>query len=182
MLIGTNYDGTTAGKKWQAPGGGRSRPRNCLDRSWAVPGLLIPGFAALAATTERVVVNRFTGLAIEGFDPVAYFIDGRPVRDRPDFEASQAGAVWRFRNEGNRASFVAHPEIYGAAVRRLRPGRRGPRRDRCRQPAVLAGLGPAALSVRPRGQPRCLRRRSRKFPAAGASPLAELEQAWLNRA
>ena len=31
----------------------------------------------------------------------------------PDFEASQAGAVWRFRNEGNRASFVAHPDIYG---------------------------------------------------------------------
>ena len=26
---------------------------------------------------------------------------------------SQAGAVWRFRNEGNRASFVAHPDIYG---------------------------------------------------------------------
>ena len=25
----------------------------------------------------------------------------------------QSGAVWRFRNEGNRASFVAHPEIYG---------------------------------------------------------------------
>jgi len=31
----------------------------------------------------------------------------------PDFEAREAGAVWRFRNEGNRASFVAHPEIYG---------------------------------------------------------------------
>ena len=30
-----------------------------------------------------------------------------------DFEAAEAGAVWRFRNEGNRASFVAHPEIYG---------------------------------------------------------------------
>ena len=30
-----------------------------------------------------------------------------------DFEASEAGAVWRFRNEGNRASFVAHPDIYG---------------------------------------------------------------------
>jgi hypothetical protein len=69
--------------------------------------------AAAAATTERVVVNRFTGLAIEGFDPVAYFVDQNPERGLPDYEASQAGAVWRFRNEGNRASFVAHPEIYG---------------------------------------------------------------------
>jgi hypothetical protein len=70
-------------------------------------------FAARASTTERVVVNRFSGLAIEGFDPVAYFADAEPVRGRQEFEASQAGAVWRFRNEGNRASFMAHPDIYG---------------------------------------------------------------------
>jgi len=72
-----------------------------------------PDFAARATTTERVVVNRFTGLAIEGFDPVAYFVDARALVGLPDYEASEAGAVWRFRNEGNRASFVAHPEIYG---------------------------------------------------------------------
>ena len=72
-----------------------------------------PPFAAQAATTERVVVNRYSGLAIEGFDPVAYFVDARPLVGLPDFEASKAGAVWRFRNEGNRASFVAHPDIYG---------------------------------------------------------------------
>jgi hypothetical protein len=71
------------------------------------------GFAARAATTERVVVNRFSGLAIEGFDPVAYFVDRHPVLGLPDFEAAQAGAVWRFHNEGNRAFFVAHPDIYG---------------------------------------------------------------------
>jgi hypothetical protein len=71
------------------------------------------GLAAHAATTERVVVNRFSGLAIEGFDPVAYFVEHRPVRGLEQFEAPQAGAVWRFHNEGNRASFMAHPEIYG---------------------------------------------------------------------
>jgi hypothetical protein len=68
---------------------------------------------AEASTTERVVVNRFSGLAIEGFDPVAYFTDAQAMLGREEFEASQAGAVWRFRNAGNRASFVAHPEIYG---------------------------------------------------------------------
>jgi YHS domain-containing protein len=44
---------------------------------------------------------------------VAYFVDGRPVLGLADFEAWQAGAVWRFHNEGNRADFLAHPEIYG---------------------------------------------------------------------
>jgi len=79
-------------------------------------GLAAPGFSgstARAATTERVVVSRYTGLAIEGFDPVAYFVDALPRPGLPDFEASQAGAVWRFRNEGNRASFAAHPDVYG---------------------------------------------------------------------
>jgi hypothetical protein len=71
------------------------------------------GLPAQAATTERVVVNRYSGLAIEGFDPVAYFVDARPLVGRRDFEAAEAGAVWRFRNDGNRASFVAHPDIYG---------------------------------------------------------------------
>jgi hypothetical protein len=69
--------------------------------------------AARASTTERIVVNRFSGLAIEGYDPVAYFTENRPVLGLPDFEAAQAGAVWRFHNEGNRASFMAHPEVYG---------------------------------------------------------------------
>ena len=72
-----------------------------------------PDFAVRASTTEQVIVNRYTGLAIEGYDPVAYFTDALAERGLPGFEASEAGAVWRFRNEGNRASFVAHPEIYG---------------------------------------------------------------------
>jgi hypothetical protein len=76
----------------------------------AMAGLAI---AAQAATTERVVVDRHTGLALGGFDPVAYFTDARPLVGQPGFEASEAGAIWRFRNEGNRAFFLANPEIYG---------------------------------------------------------------------
>jgi hypothetical protein len=75
----------------------------------AVAGIAL---AAHAATTERLVADRHTGLALGGFDPVAYFTDGRPMVGQPGFEASEAGAVWRFRNEGNRAVFVGHPEIY----------------------------------------------------------------------
>jgi hypothetical protein len=97
-----------------------SRSEICFRPGIAVIALLA-GLAALpsvpltaqATTTERVVVSRYTGLAIEGFDPVAYFVEARPMLGLPDFEASEAGAVWRFHNEGNRASFVAHPDIYG---------------------------------------------------------------------
>lgn len=73
----------------------------------------LTGSLALAQTTERVITNRYSGLAIGGYDVLAYFIDARPELGLPDFEATQGGAVWRFRNEGNRDSFIAHPEIYG---------------------------------------------------------------------
>jgi hypothetical protein len=65
-----------------------------------------------AAATERVVSNRHTGLAIDGFDPVAYFVDAAPLVGRAGLELSHAGAIWRFRNEGNRAAFAAHPATY----------------------------------------------------------------------
>ena len=95
------------------------RPGIAFFAAWAsLAGLSLgvtahPEAAAAAATTERVVLNRFTGLAIEGFDPVAYFTDARPEVGVEAYEADGQGAVWRFRNEGNRASFLAHPDIYG---------------------------------------------------------------------
>jgi len=68
--------------------------------------------AAFSATTERLVVDWHTGLAIGGYDPVAYFTDGRPVAGSADFELRYGGAIWRFRNGGNRDAFAAQPDIY----------------------------------------------------------------------
>jgi len=65
-----------------------------------------------AATTERIVADRHTGLAISGFDPVAYFTDAVPRMGVEDYELASNGVTWRFRNEGNMAAFVADPEIY----------------------------------------------------------------------
>jgi hypothetical protein len=65
-----------------------------------------------AATTERIVVDPRTGLAIHGFDPVAYFTDAAASTGQSDLELSYRGAVWRFRNFGNRAAFAADPDVY----------------------------------------------------------------------
>lgn len=88
---------------------------------WAASGALL-GAALMAvcllvppiwaATTERVVTDRYSGLAISGFDPVAYFTDSTPHAGRGDLELRYAGATWRFRNEGNRAAFAADPEVF----------------------------------------------------------------------
>ena len=65
-----------------------------------------------AATTEQIVIFHRTGLAIAGFDPVAYFVDGAAELGQHEFEYPFGGAVWRFRNEGNQAAFVADPKVY----------------------------------------------------------------------
>jgi hypothetical protein len=68
--------------------------------------------ASIAATTERLVVDWHTGMAIGGYDPVAFFTEGRPVIGSANFELRYAGAIWRFRNVGNRDAFAAQPDIY----------------------------------------------------------------------
>jgi len=65
-----------------------------------------------AAVSERFVTNRHTGLAIDGFDPVAYFTDAAPIEGRPEFEYRFKGVIWRFDNEGNLAAFAAHSDQY----------------------------------------------------------------------
>ena len=65
-----------------------------------------------APTSEMVVVNRHTGLAIDGFDPVAYFVDDAATTGRAELVFQFAGATWRFHNEGNRAAFAADPDVY----------------------------------------------------------------------
>ncbi len=73
-------------------------------------GILIPySWQALA---DDIEVNPHTGLAISGFDPLAYFTDQKPRMGRPDLELSLGGVIWQFRNPGNRAAFAAHPEVY----------------------------------------------------------------------
>jgi hypothetical protein len=65
-----------------------------------------------AATTERIVSNWHTGLAIDGYDPVAFYTEGKAVPGSPDFELLFGDVVWRFCNLGNREAFAAHPDVY----------------------------------------------------------------------
>jgi YHS domain-containing protein len=73
-------------------------------------GLAVPSLKA--ATTEQVVLDPHTGLAVSGFDPVAYFTEARARPGLREFEYDLKGTTWRFCNEGNRAAFAANPKIY----------------------------------------------------------------------
>jgi hypothetical protein len=95
----------------------KARPWRAIFSAIVVVSSGSMGFALVPATvgaamTELVVSNPHTGLAIDGFDPVAYFTDAAPKIGRGDLEFELAGVVWRFHNPGNRAAFVADPHIY----------------------------------------------------------------------
>jgi hypothetical protein len=74
-------------------------------------GIFTPG-SLRAAADNKLTVNPGTGLAISGFDPVAYFTESKAEFGHPEVELNLDGVVWRFTNEGNRGAFAAHPEVY----------------------------------------------------------------------
>lgn len=53
-----------------------------------------------------------TGLAIEGYDPVAYFLLKKPVEGKPEITAVVNGATYRFANTQNRDLFKMSPSKY----------------------------------------------------------------------
>lgn len=64
------------------------------------------------ARAEKPVNTTFTGVAIKGYDPVAYFTEGKPVKGSSDFKHEWNGAEWRFASAANRDLFKEDPVKY----------------------------------------------------------------------
>ena len=70
--------------------------------------LVLAGLAlALAAQAEPA-----RRLALKGYDPVAYFEDGKPMKGDARYTYPFDDAVYRFRSAEHRAKFSAAPERY----------------------------------------------------------------------
>ena len=66
----------------------------------------------LAASALAGEVNEANGIAIKGYDPVAYFDSGRAVPGKPDFMLEHGGVTWRFASPEHRDAFRADPAKY----------------------------------------------------------------------
>lgn len=51
-------------------------------------------------------------VALRGYDPVSYFVDGRPTRGSPALWYSFDDVVYLFRSPDHRAKFAADPERF----------------------------------------------------------------------
>ena len=72
-------------------------------------------FSLLVFSTQALAVDPVynqDGLAIGGYDPVAYFTRGRAIWGNPDIAHNWQGARWQFDNDKHRELFKANPEKY----------------------------------------------------------------------
>ena len=67
---------------------------------------------AIAFATVDPVNKSFTGTALKGYDAVAYFKAGRPVKGSDEFRHDWNGAKWYFASAENRDEFARNPEKY----------------------------------------------------------------------
>ena len=67
---------------------------------------------AASAGSPIAAVNTEHGLAIKGYDPVAYFTTGEPTPGLAQFSAIYKGATYRFASAENRDRFIAAPEKF----------------------------------------------------------------------
>jgi YHS domain-containing protein len=76
--------------------------------------ILAPLLLALAVTAYAAGENNVdsSGLALKGYDPVAYFTEKKPVAGKPEFTARHEGATYRFASAANRDAFAAAPAKY----------------------------------------------------------------------
>jgi YHS domain-containing protein len=76
----------------------------------ALLGLLMVSGPVTAGTA--VNTGLFGGVAIMGYDTVAYFTEGRPMKGSEEFAYEWLGTPWYFANAKHRDIFAAEPTRY----------------------------------------------------------------------
>jgi hypothetical protein len=82
-----------------------------LTRRAAVGLVMLAAALPMGSVLSSAVADP-AQLAIQGYDPVAYFTLGRPTPGSPDIEHEWDGYRWRFANETHRNMFQSDPGRY----------------------------------------------------------------------
>jgi YHS domain-containing protein len=77
----------------------------------AGPLAITPAFAGVPGSTSSINVDA-QGLALGGYDPVAYFDTGKPTHGEAKITASYGGARYQFASEAHRKTFLSDPKKY----------------------------------------------------------------------
>ena len=69
----------------------------------------------LLAQTKSLLNLDKKGLALQGYDPVAFFTQNKPVMGQPEFKSTDHGATYYFASAENKALFDKEPAKYEPA-------------------------------------------------------------------
>ena len=74
--------------------------------------IIVLSFAAhLAEAVEAINVDQ-QGLALQGYDPVGYFAESKPIKGDPKFTATYKGGIYYFASAAHRKTFESNPAKY----------------------------------------------------------------------
>jgi YHS domain-containing protein len=89
-------------------------------RSFRIPGkkvvftavfVLLLSIASAVSALPPINTDK-NGVAIKGFDTVAYFTAGRPVKGKSTFSYKWKNATWLFSSKENQVMFMKNPQKY----------------------------------------------------------------------
>lgn len=90
----------------------RQHPWSCITIAMAATLMvLVAGTAFAMLKPAPVNASRWRG-AIKGYDPVAYFTAGKPVKGASKYSYEWMGATWYFASPEHRDTFAKTPEKY----------------------------------------------------------------------
>lgn len=78
-------------------------------RAAPLAGIVLP---PTIGVTERLPFQHRTGFALDGLDPVSFFLPGGPSAGSARHETLHGGLAWRFASAANLAAFEAAPERF----------------------------------------------------------------------
>jgi YHS domain-containing protein len=68
--------------------------------------------SSAAVAADLVNVDRHASIALQGYDPVAFFTQGAPAKGDPSIQAEYQGAQYLFTSTENRDAFQKEPAKY----------------------------------------------------------------------
>jgi YHS domain-containing protein len=96
-----------------------TRQQEEMEMSYGLPHVvrsMVMVLGLVVATSTGVLAQRvnanWSGVAVKGYDVVAYFVAGSPVRGDKAFEHRHEGVTYRFASAANRDAFVKDPLKY----------------------------------------------------------------------
>ena len=67
---------------------------------------------SISANAQKILMNTDDGIALSGYDPVAFFTEGKPVPGKPEIKSVNKGAVYLFSSPANKIKFDKAPDNY----------------------------------------------------------------------